>query len=442
MAPVSWALFEAPASPAVAAAEVAGASPERLFERARALAAEGKAREARSLWEALLAVDPNEGRAAMVANGWVITATDGPYPEGRHYPAWSPDGTRILFGYGALGCVRLQDGQVNSIQTDGTKLEVHRWSPDGRYVIARSIVDKHPHVRLWRREGEASLQSTDRIPQPYEAVQGEFSPDGHRLLLSGVTKVMGAERVPMGILVRDLVSGAESLVRWRDAERPARNHASWSPDGKAIVFQAYGSQKPADRAVFAMCLDARQSPVLLSGAGGGNCALPRVSPCGRSVAYHREGGGGPETVMLARIDGDGPPCELAEGRQPAWSPDGTMLAYDTPAGIVIAHLGGMPPSPFEISASAVGEALRVEVRNTAEVEHALTVGCRLFDAQSMGIASGPLCAAPVVVPPGKGIRGEVGLPPGPGAGARTALLTVVSATGARALALVRLEPRP
>jgi Tol biopolymer transport system component len=101
----------------------------------------------------------------------------------------------------------------------------------------------------------------------------------------------------------------------------AESYPSLSADGKALAF-AHGSGAAMD--VYLDRLEAR-SPVNLTAACPQVDSHPAISPDGQLVAYASECGGGGLFVVPA---GGGTPRRIApRGFHPAWSPDGRQLAF-------------------------------------------------------------------------------------------------------------------
>jgi Tol biopolymer transport system component len=88
----------------------------------------------------------------------------------------------------------------------------------------------------------------------------------------------------------------------------------WSPDGSRIVFTAIHNQEDG---IFVMDADG-SNPISLGVAGGG----PRWSPDGRRILFVSGG-----TIQVMNADGS-QVATLTEGGAPDWSPDGTHIAFN------------------------------------------------------------------------------------------------------------------
>ena len=416
---------------------VLGAAPanaDALFGLAKACQIIGKDDDAQQYWSRFLEVEPSGARAERARNGWVVLKSQRLPKTCRYYPVWSPDGKRIMFGYGSPRIISLADESiVDIVAPDGAKLFNHAWSPDGKELLCRKALSNgKPGVFLHtlQPDGMAPLAR----PEPLGvASMGQFSPDGAKVLLSGGSIVRGGKYIPVGLALFDITAGQLGGVPWLNRKRSGRNQGAWGPDGETIVFHAYGRDRD-DRAIFTMRIGDRATARQLTDNGAFN-SIPAVSPDGRSVAYATRDEG-PQMIHLTRASGGSDPVVVGRGSAPCWSPDGHRLAYDAGGGIVIAHLGGLDPSPVRISTKQEAGQLLVTLTNRAEDSVAVTLDYALFDADSFRVAQGHLGEPAMALKSGDQVECQLNLADSQAKGDCTVKLTAVTVDGKRAVKLV------
>lgn len=258
-------------------------------------------------------------------------------------PAWSPDGTRLLFGRvsatsdtspidAELVIVPVDrsgtTGTPTVIALDGfdviTGHDVHPcgiWAPDGRWVALagdgevwvvdtqtgaiRRLPDLRPSDLEWR-------PGTDEL-----AIAGDMGPSRAARTLS----------TPVSVY-----SVATGELRHLGSVEAA--HITWSPDGATLAYTG-GETDPPD--LWLVDGDGANERLLFAEAGGNLHGIgPVWSPTGDRIAYQRLAGGGErhEVVLVDVADKSETVIEApeADGKlwypfTVSWSPEGTTLLY-------------------------------------------------------------------------------------------------------------------
>jgi len=200
-------------------------------------------------------------------------------------PAWSPDGSQILFVNGRentdIYSMNLKDRGVKKITSGGCRLNLDpTWSQDGKWIA----ITRCGEIFVMDPNGNQHRQLTD-------------------------------------------TEGFESNL-------------SWSPDGSQIAF-LYPKEKSDDLDIFILDLleNQRTRVPLAIPAGWSQISW---SPDGEWLAYRSSEGCG--DICVARKDGSENHCltdTFFGEKDPSWSPDGKFIAYvATKTGLYCTQKGG------------------------------------------------------------------------------------------------------
>ena len=248
------------------------------------------------------------------------------FPEFNRNPAWSPDGTRIVFSSRlaargqAIAVTDAEGGLIRYHAAAGSILSDPAWSPDGNRIACTNwSFFNGPQDVLWMLDpdsGEFTWQQTAAGEAGW-VTDPDWSPDGNRILYT-VRSAEGDQ-----LWVTDLDSGEHTQLTSGDQVNGA---GSWSPDGTVIAFH---SDRGGDFQVYTMNADGT-GVAQITGEGGMD---PVWSPDGTMLAFERPGADGNPDIedVWTRSLGSGQESRLMpqwRGTEDAcWSPTGGRIAF-------------------------------------------------------------------------------------------------------------------
>lgn len=246
-------------------------------------------------------------------------------------PVWSPDGTQIAFsswatnlvaddtnGYADVFVKTLTSGAVERISVDVAGRQANgnskspAWSPDGSLIAFTSDasnlvpVDTFYWTDIFLKSlstGAVQLVSTDSsgFQALGNAISPVWSPDGTRIAFWSwaANLVLGDTNGMSDVFVKDLTSGEMERVSVNSAGTQGDGNSGspkWSPNGTQIAFRSSATN------------------LVRGDTNGWNDVFVKTLTSG---AVQRV------SVTSAGTQGDGVSSD------PAWSPDGTMIAFSS-----------------------------------------------------------------------------------------------------------------
>jgi Tol biopolymer transport system component len=195
------------------------------------------------------------------------------------------------------------------------------WSPDGAKIAFASSFDSKSDIYVADADGSNPKRLTNNEGQ-VQAVGavGSWSPDGAKMLLSCLPSAS------YDVCTMDADgSNLTQLTTKGEYEEP-----NWSPDGKKIAFES------ASGGIYTMNPDGSNRTLAIAPVSD----QPDWSPDGTKIAYRRYlSGQSTADIFIANADGSNPvnltgrlsgrtaDVTKTDEAVPAWSPDGTQIAF-------------------------------------------------------------------------------------------------------------------
>jgi len=254
-------------------------------------------------------------------------------------PAWSPDGTRIVFDSSRRGG-RPQIYVVNANGRDLFRLTHSKtydrepdWSPDGKKIVFVSSTTD-PNDSLFGDQAEdaelyvISEQGRRRKRLTHNRIEEtdpSWSPDGNWIAFEEKSLL---PRRPI-YLVDSNGRRLRALAAPTRSPNDSPGSPAWSPDGRRLVFSAEFS------GLYVMDLKRKLVERLTNPPDGDYDTRPEWSPDGRRIAFERghivvHGGGSYFHVLVINAGGKGARLLSDNGSDPAWSPDSTAIVFRRP----------------------------------------------------------------------------------------------------------------
>ncbi len=168
-----------------------------------------------------------------------------------------------------------------TIHTDNRYPTAARWSPDGKQIV----FDRFTKPGNWQWREIVTINSDGTNERLLTQTQGAsdthpvFSPDGESVLFTRIMRV----KKERNVCILDLESG--NIKKITDF---GVNFPDWSPDGKRIVFSPIGKIGNFNSTIWIMDADGRHLRELLQprqGVNGFDYAFATWSPNGKQIVF-------------------------------------------------------------------------------------------------------------------------------------------------------------
>jgi TolB protein len=296
-------------------------------------------------------------RRSFAANAWLedMKVPDGslrlriPLPGSLQNPAWSPDGSSIVFtrfrkGYNKgpadLYVFDLTRNVLTPLVADGTdnvSQPGSTWNARTGQIVFSSDRDGHEELFVISSQGGQDTARKITSRSSLMALEPSFSPEGGRLVFETRVPGEGARgRITMLDLAemryQDLTSAQE------DCRQP-----NWSPRGDYILYQ----KRSGSRWSIWLYDLANKTHRLATPAGDGDKTDATFSPDARYIVYSGEYGDEDGEYLLAAPLTGGKPFRITRHNgyhgAASWSPDGSYLVQEASE-----HSSGRDPARTQL----------------------------------------------------------------------------------------------
>jgi Tol biopolymer transport system component len=242
-------------------------------------------------------------------------------------PAWSPDGTRVVYRRfentrADIEVLEVSTQMVVRLTGDGFNYMDPAWSPDGRYVYFSA--KRGGGLNVWRvsldggRAGAIQQVTTGAG----DDVQPSVSPDGTRLAFCVLGLNSDLWRIPLDPKTGVPTGLPQSLI----ATTREDSRGAWSPDGQTLAFN---SDRLGDMNLWLHSLDDGRERALTHGPGGDYQA--NWSPDRRVITFFSSRSGNAD-IWAVDVEGGVPrnlTSDPALDINPSYSRDGAHIAFHT-----------------------------------------------------------------------------------------------------------------
>lgn len=270
-------------------------------------------------------VDDTGANQTLLAD---LSSTSPDYFVNIFSPSWSPDGSKLAFEYRQLGANTLctfpngdflcssvavldvATGEMDILRSDVAPGATPAWSPDGTQIVFAGNAKRGDFsssiLYVMNSDGTQVKRLTHKWgPKPVVELSPSWSPDGNRIVF--VSDRDASDTKSWSLYTVEASGGKEQKLIQNDGNDL---DPDWSPDGSKILFVR--TFAPPDYRLYTVKPDGSDVTELLQ--PNRPVFGPRWSPDGTKIVYFAEG-----VIYVANANGSGV-TSIASGESPTWRP--------------------------------------------------------------------------------------------------------------------------